>query len=84
MIFWAWEWVLFISPLVRSTQSTIPPIFKPNSCVDILVAKWLLACKSSFWQMTMNQKVAGLLKLNVHPVVIQILLPTQVEILLRS
>ena len=35
----------------------------------------MVACKSSFWQMTMNQKVAGVLNLNVHPVVIQILLP---------
>ena len=78
MIFWAWKWVLGISPSVKSPLSTtcIPPItFKPDSCVDILVANWLVACKSSFWLMTMNQKVSGILKLNVHPVVIQILLP---------
>jgi len=57
-------------------MGTIPSIiFKADSCVDFLVANWLVACKSFFSQMTMNQKVSGLLKLNVHPAVYQILHP---------
>ena len=57
-------------------MGTIPLIiFKADSCAAFLVANWLVARKPSFSQMTMKKKVSGLLKLNMHPAVIQILHP---------